>query len=61
MLGFGAGCGWFVSHRAVISCHRSLSMDATVNNKDSQSKGQWQLCPEKKNSVRFIIPLGQCT
>ncbi|XP_074639092.1 uncharacterized protein LOC141897412 isoform X2 [Acropora palmata] len=37
-LGFGAGCGWFVSHRAVISCHRSLSMDATFNDKDSQSK-----------------------
>ncbi|XP_015768127.1 PREDICTED: uncharacterized protein LOC107346806 isoform X3 [Acropora digitifera] len=41
-LGFGAGCGWFVSHRAVISCHRSLSIDATVNNKDSQSKVKFQ-------------------
>ena len=54
MLGFGAGCGWFVSHRAVISCHRSLSMDATANNKDSQSKGQWQLCPEKKNQLDLL-------
>ncbi|XP_067015945.1 uncharacterized protein [Acropora muricata] len=30
--------GLSLTHRAVISCHRSLSMDATVNNKDRQSE-----------------------
>ena len=36
-------------------------MDATFNDKDSQSKGQWQLYPEKKNIQLDLLYLSVST
>ncbi|XP_068695399.1 uncharacterized protein [Montipora capricornis] len=51
-LSVGAGCGWFVSHRAVISCHRSLSMDVEGEHKDAHS-GEIQSIERALQETKF--------